>query len=86
MNAASAVFFWWTDAFLFAAALFVLWNRRNAAALASGARPGALRMVKLVLDVILIVAIIVLAVARSAYLANANYDLYDGNIGYTEYS
>ena len=36
LDAASSIFYWWTVTFLFAAALFVLRNRRNAAMATNG--------------------------------------------------
>ena len=82
MGAASSIFYWWTITFLFAAALFVLRNRRNAAMAANGIQPGALGILKLVLDLIILVTFGVLALARSAYLVSVNNGEYNGREDY----
>ena len=82
IGTAASIFYWWNITFLFAAALFVLRNRRNAAMAANGIQPGALEILKLVLDIILLVTFGVLALARSAYLATVNNGEFNGREDY----
>ena len=87
LNAASLIFYWWTDALLLATALFVLRNRRNAvAAAATQPSTDTMGVVSLVLDMLLLVVFVVLAFARSVSLGNAIRDRWDGKISKSAYA
>jgi len=84
LNAVWQTLYWWTDALLFAAALFILKQRRDA--VATGKGTNTMRTVSMVLDLLLLAAFAVLAFVRSTSLLRAIQGRYDGNLQTSEYA